>query len=112
VRLPKFEDVLASVAGRSRREMVARLSEAAQHAENVAKAGQHSRAHSPQRDQSDQARAQVERYSRILYFLQHADGEFARGASIDYDNACIELAKRLKERGEWPGAVPEHATRP
>jgi hypothetical protein len=107
VRLPKFEDVLASVVDRSRREMIARLSEAAQHAENVAKAGQRSRANSPQRDQSEEARGQVERYGRILYFLQHADGELGAGATTDDVNTCIELAKQLKVRGEWPGAVPE-----
>jgi hypothetical protein len=107
MRLPKYEQIIASVADRSRREMIARVSEAAQHAENVAKAGQRSRPHSPQRDQSDQARAHIERYAQLLYFLRNAEGALSPDATTEDVSTCIELAKRLKERGEWSGALPE-----
>jgi hypothetical protein len=112
VRLPKYEEIIASVASRSRREMIARLSEASQHADNVAKAGQRSRPNSPQRDQSEQARGHIERYAQLLYFLRHADGDLSPDATTEDVSTCIELAKRLKERGEWPGELPEPKARP
>jgi hypothetical protein len=112
VRLPKYEEIIASVADRNRREMIARLSEAAQHAENVAKAGQRSRPNSPQRDQSEQARVHIERYAQLLYFLRHAAGDLSPDATVDDVNTCIELARRLKERGEWPGVLPVPGVRP
>jgi hypothetical protein len=106
MNLQSVEDVVRSITELSRTEMIRRLADADRHAKHVAAAGRRARRDTPARDRVPAASEHIARYGRILYFLQHADGQLAQGATPADVLICRQLAENLKARGEWTGSIP------
>lgn len=67
----------------------------------IARKGRNAKRDSPSRYHAEEARAQVARLGRIIYFLRFRSP--ATGATDDDFMLCNMLAEKLRAKGQWEG---------
>jgi hypothetical protein len=70
-------------------------------AERIAKAGSRAKSGSPARYRAEEARGQIARLGRIIYFLRFRSP--ASGATAADQALCEMLATKLEAKGQWVG---------
>jgi hypothetical protein len=96
-----FDEFIRSLAHLNRSEMIDRLIAADASANSIARAASWSKRGTAAYHQAEDAKLQVERLGRIIYFLRFRN--IVEGCSAEDLMLCNLLAERLKGKGQWRG---------
>lgn len=96
-----FDERIRSFSDLDRIPLINALISCDAEAKSIAKAGSRAKRNSPARYRAEEARSQIDRFGRIIYFLRFRSP--ASGATVADQALCDMLAKKLEAKGQWVG---------
>jgi hypothetical protein len=99
--LPDLNERVHHLSDLDRIKMIQALIRIDAQMQAIARKGARAKRDSPTRYRADEARSQVARLGRIIYFLRFRTP--ATGTTDDDFMLCDMLAKKLRAKGQWEG---------